>query len=184
MRNDADPPLAIVGNLNVDQVVAPVARFPDRDEELLVDEMRIQLAGTAGYLLLAARGLGIDPVVVSTIGDDLFGIFILNELERCGIDRSGVEIVAGDATSVGVIFVHPDGGRSILSQLGAHARMDVATAERHDAAVAACREVFLCGNYLLPRFSPGAAAPYARMLRARGQTVIFDPSWDPAGWGA
>jgi sugar/nucleoside kinase (ribokinase family) len=40
----------------------------------------------------------------------------------------------------------------------------------------------LCGSYVLPRFGPAEALPYATALRARGQLVAFDPSWDPAGW--
>ena len=176
-------PLAIVGNLNVDQWVGPVDRLPAWDEELVVDSARIELAGTAGYLLRACRGLGWDALAVSTIGDDDFGRVILHELAALGVDSSAVEVVPGQETGLGIIFVAPDGRRSILGTLGAHALMDPATAERHDAAVAACPEVLLCGTYLLPRFGPAAALPYARTLRARGQTVVFDPSWDPSGWG-
>ena len=176
-------PLAIVGNLNVDQWVGPVDRLPDWDEELVVDSARIELAGTAGYLLRACRGLHWDALAVSTIGDDDFGRVVLHELAALGVDSSAVEVVPGQETGLGIIFVAPDGRRSILGTLGAHALMDPATAGRHDAAVAACPEVLLCGTYLLPRFGPAAALPYARMLRARGQTVVFDPSWDPSGWG-
>ena len=46
--------IAIVGNLNVDQVVRTVIRFPAWDEELIVDSVHLELAGTAGYLAAAA----------------------------------------------------------------------------------------------------------------------------------
>jgi len=183
MRSDADRPIAIVGNLNVDQIITPLDRFPEWDEELIVQEARIELAGTAGYLLLAANGLDVNPYVVSTIGDDMFGDFLRGELDALGVPASGIETVSQTATSLGMIFVDREGRRGILTVLGAHAFMDVAVAERHDAEIARCGEVFLCGNYLLPRFSPVAALPHARKLRARGQTVVFDPGWDPAGWG-
>ena len=81
-----------------------------------------------------------------------------------------------------MIFVGANGHRGIMSTLGAHALMDIETALRHDDRVAACAEVVLCGTYLLPRFGPAAALPYAKRLRGRGQVVAFDPSWDPAGW--
>lgn len=184
MPTDADSPIAIVGNLNVDQIITSIDRFPDWDEELIVDEARIELAGTAGYLLLAANGLGIAPYVVSTIGNDLFGDFLRSEVNALGVPDSGIEIVPGFATSLGMIFVDREGQRGILTVLGAHALMEVPVAERHDAEVVRCQEVFLCGTYLLPRFSPVAALPYARKVRARGQTVVFDPSWDPGGWSA
>jgi len=176
-------PLAIVGNLNVDQWLRTVERFPDWDEEVLVDSARLELAGTAGYALLVGRALGLEPVVVSTLGDDVFGRFVLAELAALGVDAAGVEVLLGEETSLGMVFVGADGRRAILSTLGAHARMGVEVAERHDDRVARCAEVLLCGNYLLPRFSSAHVLGYARRLRKRGQIVAFDPSWDPAGWG-
>ncbi len=176
-------PLAIVGNLNVDQWVQTVERFPAWDEEIVVDSVRLELAGTAGYLLRACRGLGLDAFAVSTVGDDDFGRFLLDGLAELGFDAAGVETLPREETPLGMIFVGPGGRRGILSTLGAHTQMDVAVAERHDERVAACAEVFLCGSYLLPRFGPAVALPYAQRLRARGQVVVFDPSWDPGGWG-
>ena len=187
MPREAPPtavPLAIVGNLNVDQWIGPVARFPRWDEELLVDSARLELAGTAGYALLVARALGLPPVVVSTLGDDVFGRFTLDALAALGADASGIDVLPGEETTLGLIFVGPDGRRAILSTLGAHARMGVDVADRHDDRVAPCAEVLLCGSYLLPHFSPADVLPYARRLRGRGQLVAFDPSWDPAGWVA
>jgi ribokinase len=177
-------PVAIVGNLNVDLWVRPVARFPLPDEEIVVESARLELAGTAGYMLHACRALGIPAVTVSTIGDDAFGAAVIREMEGIGASLAGVETLAGEETSVGIVFVAPDGSRGLLSTLGAHRAMSVAVARRHDAAVAACAEVILCGNYLLPQFGPADAVDYAREARARGQAVYFDPSWDPAGWTA
>lgn len=175
-------PIAIVGNLNVDQVVQTVTRFPHWDEELIVDGFRFELAGTAGYLAVAARSLGMDPFTVSTIGDDTLGDFLRDELRSAGIDASGVVTLPGMETCLGIIFVGDQGQRSILTVLGAHEEMSVRIAREQDAGVARCAEVVLCGSYLLPNFSPGQLVDYARDLRARGQTVVFDPSWDPAGW--
>jgi ribokinase len=182
MRGDGNAPIAIVGNLNVDQIVATVSRFPNWDEELIVDSSHLELAGTAGYLALAAKGLGMDPFVVSTVGEDDNAAFMRRELARAGIDDAGVETIPGTESCLGIIFVGDQGQRGILTVLGAHEAMSVAVAERHDARIAACAEVFLCGNFLLPQFSPALVTPYARRLRERGQTVVFDPSWDPGGW--
>ncbi|MBA2468046.1 MAG: carbohydrate kinase family protein [Chloroflexia bacterium] len=182
MSDELERPIAIVGNLNVDQIVSTVTRFPEWDEELIVQSSRLELAGTAGYLALAARRLGLRPFVVSTVGADANGDFLRRELAVAGIDDTGVETIPELPTCLGMVFVGDRGQRGILTVLGAHERMTVAVAERHDAAVSACAEVFLCGNFLLPRFSPRLAAAYARRLRARGQVVVFDPSWDPGGW--
>jgi ribokinase len=182
MTGKPEPPIAIVGNLNVDQVVSTVTRFPAWDEELLVDSSRLELAGTAGYLALTARGLGMTPFVVSTVGVDANAAFLRGGLAAAGIDAGGVETIPDTETCLGIIFVGDRGQRGILTVLGAHEEMGVDVAERHDDRIRACPEVVLCGNYLLPRFSPRDAVPYARRLREHGQLVVFDPSWDPGGW--
>ena len=162
MPGSAGAPLAIDGNLNVDQWVRTVERFPRWDEEVVVDSARIELAGTAGYALLACRGLGLEPFVVSTVGDDVFGRFVRGCLAELSVDASGVEAIEGEETPLGMVFVGPDGRRGILSTLGAHKQMSVDVAERHDRRVAGCAEVLLCGTYLLPRFSTAAVLDYAR----------------------
>jgi sugar/nucleoside kinase (ribokinase family) len=182
MSGKPDAPIAIVGNLNVDQIVATVTRFPAWDEELIVETTHLELAGTAGYLALAARGLGMAPFVVSTVGDDEYAAFMHRKMRAAGVDDTGIETIPGVPSCLAIIFVGDGGQRSILTVLGAHEHMSVEVAARHDARIAACAEVFLCGTYLLPRFTPRDAAPYARMLRERGQLVVFDPSWDPGGW--
>lgn len=176
--------MAIVGNLNVDQWVSPVERFPRWDEELLVEHVRLELAGTAGYILLAWRALGLPATVVSTVGDDTFGHFLLDELRRLGASEAGISIIEGADSPLGMIFIGSGGERSIFALLGAHADLDIDRVERHDDEVRQATEVFLCGSYLLPKLGPRDLLPYAKALRARGQLVAFDPSWDPAGWSA
>lgn len=175
-------PIAIVGNLNVDQIVSTVTRFPRWDEELIVESSHLELAGTAGYLALAARGLGLLPFVVSTAGNDEYAAFMRREMRAESIEDTGLEMIDGVPSCLALIFVGDRGQRGILTVLGAHEHMSVGVAEKHDARIADCAEVFLCGNYLLPRFGPRDAEPYAQKLHDRGQFVVFDPSWDPGGW--
>lgn len=184
MPSEPPAPVAIVGNLNADQWIQTVERFPRWDEEIVVQSSRFELAGTAGYLVQAGHGLGLPGVVVSTRGDDLLGAFVADALRALGIRCDGVDVVPGQVSSLGMIFVGPQGQRAIMATLGAHAMMDLAVARRHDERIAACAEVIFCGMYLLPRFGPADLLPYARTVRQRGQLVVFDPSWDPAGWSA
>src|SRR5215211_686905 len=139
-------PIGIVGNLNVDQWIQTVERFPSWDEEIVVDSARLELAGTAGYLLLASEALGIPSVTVSTIGDDAFGVFLQEELRAIGAETEGVEVLSGQETCLGIIFVGEGGRRSIMATLGAHAEMTREVAERHDGHIAECREVVICGT--------------------------------------
>ncbi|ACZ41062.1 PfkB domain protein [Thermobaculum terrenum ATCC BAA-798] len=182
MNSKLSRPLAIVGNLNVDLWVRTVSRFPRWDEELVVDSAQMVLAGTAGYIMLAAKGLGIPTFTISTIGNDAFGRFLLEEMKNHGLSCEGVIVMEGEETSLGIIFVGDKGQRGILSTLGAHSKMDLTLVRSRDSLISSCEEIFLCGNYLLPLMSPSHIQDFAKELQERGQIVFFDPSWDPSGW--
>ena len=142
-RQNKHAPIGIVGNLNVDQWIQTVERFPAWDEEIVIDSARLELAGTAGYLLLASQALGVPAVTVSTIGDDAFGSFLLDELRAASAETGGVEVLPGRETCLGIIFVGEGGRRSIMAALGAHTEMSAEIADRHDERVAACAEVMI-----------------------------------------
>ena len=182
MRNVSNR-LAIVGNLNVDLWVSPVNRFPNPDEEHIVGSVRVELAGTAGYALLACNALGLETITVSTIGEDAFGQILLQAGERLNISLESVEVLSGQETPLSIVFIGSDGSRSIVSTLGAHADMDMEVVLRHDDEIASCDEMFICGSYLLPRLGPADIREYAQSAQRRRQVVAFDPSWDPSGWG-
>jgi sugar/nucleoside kinase (ribokinase family) len=176
-------PIAIVGNLNLDICMRPVDRFPGRDEEHLVDSARVELAGTAGYALRAWAALGLDAFIISTVGNDAFGQMILQSAQQLGISLDGVAVIADRETPLSLVFVASDGSRSIMSTLGAHAEMSMDIVIGNDAEIARCQELFICGSYLLPQLGPADIRDYAQAAQARGQAVVFDPSWDPSGWG-
>jgi sugar/nucleoside kinase (ribokinase family) len=182
MKGDLQAPICIVGNLNVDQVVSTVSRFPAWDEELLVDQSTLGLAGTGGYMAIASRYLGTPAFVVSTVGDDFYADFLRNEMKHHQIDDSGILTIAGESTCLGIVFVGDRGQRGILSVLGAHVDMSVEVAHRFGTDIARCHEIVLCGTYLLPRFSPEHVTSYAQEMRSQGHPIVFDPGWDPTGW--
>ena len=182
MNADPAAPIAILGNLNLDQIVSTISRFPEWDEELLVDRSTLELAGTAGYMAIACERLGTPAFAVSTVGDDYYADFLRSEMRRHKLDEFGIVTIPNSSTCLGIVFVGDQGQRGILSVLGAHKEMSVAVAKSFDDRIASCHEVVFCGNYLLPKFSPADIAEYARDLRVQGHPIVFDPSWDPAGW--
>lgn len=174
--------IGLIGNFNADLVLGPVERMPAWDEELAAEGGALLVAGAAGYLALAAQALGLEPRIVSTLGDDAVGRLLLADLRRRGILTGGISVIAGEPSALSAVLVGPDGRRGIATVAGAHRRMDLSVYRGHRRFLAACAEVVLCGTYLLPSLGPAEALAIARDARARGQVVAFDPSWDPAGW--
>ncbi len=180
--DDRPAPLGIVGNFNADLVLGPFDRMPEWDEELAAPHGGLWTAGAAGYLALAARALGMQPRIVSTLGQDAMGRLLLANLQDLGIPTGGISVLDGEASPLSVVVVGPDGRRGILSVPGAHERMDLCVYRAHRDFLAGCAELVICGSYLLPALGPVQALEMARDAHAHGQVVAFDPSWDPAGW--
>lgn len=173
--------LGIVGNLNVDILMGP-SPLPVWEREVLAGSLEMRVAGTAGYLALAARALGMEPVILSALGTDHLSRFVLDELDAQGIKTSGIASLPGMDSPVTVAVVESDGKRALVTVLGAHEQIDLDFYRARNHLLADAGEIFLCGTYLLPNLGPQQALEIARESRKRGQQVIFDPSWDPRGW--
>jgi len=171
-----------VGNFNADLVAGPVPHMPAWDEEVVAGGANLWTAGTAGYMALAASSLCLEPRIISAIGDDQTGAALLSDLTRRGIPTDGIAVLPGERTPMGIVVVGQEGRRGIISFNGAHDRLDLAVYRSRERVLADCAEVVICGSYLLPRLGPAEAVQIARDARNRGQLVVFDPSWDPAGW--
>ena len=63
-------PLAVIGNVNVDLIVGPVAPWPKAGTETVVDHDDLRVGGQAGNTGLAWQALGIDFEIAANVGDD------------------------------------------------------------------------------------------------------------------
>jgi sugar/nucleoside kinase (ribokinase family) len=170
--------VGVVGNVNVDILVAAPATLPPPGEEWRVDAVELRPGGAAANTALTLAGLGAPPLVAGCVGDDDLGRLLLDELARAGV-RESVAVVPGTATGVSIAFEAPGRDRSFLTSLGSLAVFD-------DSLVPpACLErrfVLLCGYFLLPRLRGAGADRLLAAAHANGATTLFDPGWDPDGW--
>lgn len=152
------------------------------DTEIIADRFEQRIAGTAGYMALALHGLGIPSVIISSVGQDPYGDFLVNSLLERGLEVQGVEKLPGLQTCVGFVVVHQNGSRAITTVSGAHDHFDIEMYHRKKHLLQDCSEIVICGTYLLPKFSLVEAIIVAKEQKKLGKKVYFDPSWDPKGW--
>ncbi len=62
-------------------------------------------AGAAGYISQNFKKLGNDIHLVSCLGDDPFGVMILNSLEKIGIDPQYIQIEKGKLGAIGIFIL-------------------------------------------------------------------------------
>ncbi len=171
--------VTVIGNVNVDLIVRPASALPPPGQEWVVESLEARPGGAAVNSALTLARLGLAPRLLGSVGEDHFGRFLLDTLERDGL-AGGLTVAAG-ATGVSIAFEAPDRERSFLTSLGNLALFDRSGVPQEALG---CRFVLLCGYFLLPALRGGQTRDLLREARRRGATTVFDPGWDPAGWPA
>jgi sulfofructose kinase len=92
-----------LGVVTVD-TIALVDKYPAADERVLAQEISRSIGGPAAVAAVTLARLGVKSAFSGTIGDDQDAEFILESLNREGVDTSAVSRIQG-ATSGSVIVV-------------------------------------------------------------------------------
>src|SRR5664279_6060878 len=109
------PRTLVCGSLALDTIMVFRDRFarhilPDQAHVLsvsfLVGEMRREWGGCAGNIAYNLKGLGDDPVVMATVGDD--GGDYIDRLSSFGLATEAVRIVPGTYTAQAYIITDLD----------------------------------------------------------------------------
>jgi sugar/nucleoside kinase (ribokinase family) len=174
--------LLVLGDVNPDLVLRGGDVVPAFGQaEHLVDEAVLTVGGSGAIMACAAARLGMRVVLCGVVGDDLFGRFVCDELERRGVETQGIVIAADRPTGVTVVLSGSE-DRAILTMPGtiAELRADALDASLLDDA----RHVHVSSYFLQRALQADVLGVFERVHGAGGTTSI-DPNWDPTeAWDA
>ncbi|OPY25312.1 MAG: putative sugar kinase [Methanocella sp. PtaU1.Bin125] len=169
------PGIATIGDINVDLIVQ-IERMPDPGKQVLVRDFRLNGGGCSANFSLACARLGFDVQLFGKVGDDVFGNYVLVELDENGVDTKNV-LLTNEKT--GLTFAMLQGAeRSFITFRGENATysLDEIPVENIDADL-----VHLPSYFLMD----GLRRHYVTLidlLHAAGLKVSFDTGWDPKGF--
>ncbi|HKV31869.1 MAG TPA: ribokinase [Candidatus Dormibacteraeota bacterium] len=121
--------IVVLGSLNVDLVVT-VPRLPRPGETVLGDGLRSCPGGKGANQAVAAARLGGQVAMIGRVGDDGFGAGLIENLDRNGVDSSGVDRDPAAPTGAALIFVEAGGQNMIAVAPGANAVVGASDAQR------------------------------------------------------
>jgi sugar/nucleoside kinase (ribokinase family) len=154
----------------VDLLCGPIKEYPipKVHTQVTTEWIRIMPGGGAANTPSALARMGLAVSSFSKVGDDLNGRFIRGELEKLGVDTSGVCVSAGETTPFTFVGIHADGDRTFIHTPGANETFNL-----NDLNI----EQVVAGDYLLYHdlwVLPGMdGKPGATLLeRARRQGVV------------
>jgi sugar/nucleoside kinase (ribokinase family) len=164
--------ILIIGIATVDAIARPVDQFPGPGGLRFFDRVTFATGGCAVNCSIALAKLGIACEVVTRIGRDLLGDFVLAELKRHRV--ATISVVRDEQVSTAFTFaaVGSDGERRFLHTVGANAtlcRADVPAERLSDR-----RTVFVTGTMLMDTLDGEPTAGLLADAQAAGATTVLD----------
>lgn len=112
----SQPPMVFVGVATHD-TIAQVARFPEPDERMVVDDLVTAGGGPAATAAVAAARQGAEVAFVGAVGDDDVGDTILAELAAEGVDVDHCARLPDTASAASLVIVDTGAStRAILNR--------------------------------------------------------------------
>ena len=107
-----------------------VPRLPQPGETILGDRLGSYPGGKGANQAVAAARLGGQVAMVGRVGNDSFGAGLIENLDRNGVDSSGVERDPAAPTGAALIYVEDGGQNMIVVAPGANAMVGPGDAQR------------------------------------------------------
>lgn len=160
----------VVGSLNMD-LVTRAERLPRGGETLLGDSFATVPGGKGANQAVAAARLGASVAMVGCVGDDAYGLQLLEALRVEGVDCQAVDVVTGTSSGVALIVVDATSQNAIVIVAGSNGCLQPTLIDRFDALLQEAG-VIVC-QMEVPLQSVAHALERARAL---GKVVILNPA--------
>jgi len=154
------------GHVNWD-VTLRVDELPEPDGEALIGDQCQGGGGSAPNAATALAGLGHDPVLLGSVGEDEYATLAEQELTEAGVDCTHLQRVAGRETTVKYLVVDEAGQVVVLANEGANESYTAAALP--ETALSAADHLHLTGQ------DPDTALELAQRASEVGVPVSFDP---------
>jgi len=168
--------ILVAGEINPDLILSGNV-IPAFDQtEKLVDSATLTIGSSSAIFACGAARLGLRVAFLGVCGDDLFGHFILSELDKRGVDVSNVIVRADGQTGLSVIL-NQGADRAILTHPGLIAALQVS--DIPNELLQKARHLHVASYFLQTQLQPGLPDLFRR-ARAFGLTTSLDPNYDPS----
>ena len=150
-----------------------IDRMPNPGEDTVILSTSKNVGGSAANTAIALAWLGAPTKFYGTIGRDLDGDLILEQMQAVGVDVSGIQF--GEVTGFTITMIDQGSERTMFSFRGASSNplsMDAALLE----SIKTSRVLLTSGYQLLYPDQASVVLSVAERVRAEGNLVALDPS--------
>ncbi|MEQ8552078.1 MAG: carbohydrate kinase family protein [Cyclobacteriaceae bacterium] len=166
----------VVGELNVDLILNELSCHPVVGTETLADQMKLTLGSSSAICASNLSSLGVKVAFIGKVGDDIFGQFIIDQLNNKGVNTS--MIIVDDRLETGAsVALCFDEDRAMITHQGAmeHLLVDDIT----DEMLKRAKHLHFSSYFLQSGFR-GTLELLFQKARRLGLTTSLDVQWDPS----
>jgi len=167
--------ILVAGEINPDIILSGDVVPAFGQVEKLVDAASLTIGSSSVIFASGAARLGLRVAFIGRCGDDLFGRFMLEEMQKLGIDTSPVIIVPGGSTGLSVILAR-ENDRAILTNTGLISALMASDVQ--DQYLSRSRHLHVASYFLQTALQPGIHQLFER-AHHYGMTTSLDTNYDP-----
>jgi hypothetical protein len=164
--------IIVIGSSTVDAIARPIDAYPPVGGTRPIEELVLTNGGCALNCCVALRKLGLACALISRLGDDWFGDFLLQQIRGHGIEHDAVIRQPGTRTAFTLAAVRSDGERSFLHYAGTD--LDLGRQDVPMNRIRRARFCFYAGAMVLPRFDGEPAASVLAEAQQAGVITLLD----------
>ena len=141
------------------------------------------VGGCPTNIAIGTARLGLKSAVITRVGDEQMGRFILEQLQREGVETKGVVVDPKRLTSLVILGVRDEKTFPLIFYRTDCADAALEESEIDEAFIASAKAVVVTGTHFA---SPNAAKAQRKAIalaRKHGRKVVFDVDYRPNLWG-
>ncbi len=168
--------ILVAGEINPDLILSGDVEPAFGQVEKLVDHAALTIGSSSVIFACGAARLGLNVAFIGKCGDDTFGRFMLEQMQKHHVDIENVIVAEGGSTGLSVIL-NRGMDRAILTHPGLVA--DLKAEDISDSLLRKARHLHVASYFLQTKLQPGLPCLFER-ARSLGLTTSLDTNYDPS----
>ncbi|MBN1449401.1 MAG: carbohydrate kinase family protein [Anaerolineales bacterium] len=168
--------ILVAGEINPDLILAGDVQPEFGQVEKLIESAALTIGSSSAIFACGAARLGLKVAFIGVCGEDVFGRFMLDEMQKRDVDIENVIQIPGGSTGLSVIL-NSGVDRAILTHPGLIAALRAE--DIPDDLLRQTRHLHVASYFLQTALQPGLPGLF-RHARALGLTTSLDTNYDPS----
>ena len=166
----------VAGEINPDLILSGDVEPAFGQVEKLVENTALTIGSSSVIFACGAARLGLRVAFIGKCGDDIFGRFMLEQMQAHQVDIGNVIVAKGGSTGLSVIL-NRGTDRAILTHPGLIA--DLQASDIADSLLRQASHLHVASYFLQTNLQPDLPALFGR-ARSFGLTTSLDTNYDPS----